>query len=185
MTFFKKRSTALILAVLTVFFSTGISVKSKLQEKCDEVSELVYVGVKYDGYKHPDILTQLVTACDVMDNFVYFIPDGIDGSSLAESSEDLRLAIKYNRDDASYLHWCYSSCLKEFNAVCAQMKNVELNESQQRALETYSNEIDGVKKVIAESGYNDAVREFMNNELNGLAEFFAAFFGVNTPEYFE
>lgn len=184
MEFLKKRGVAVVLAALMVLSSSFISANIKLQKECDNVMSLLSTGVKYEGYKHADILTQLSNTCGAVENFVNFVPEVIDVTALKDAAEDMRLAVKYSKDDASQLSYVYNELIREFNAVAAKMQSAELSETQSRALVAYSDEIAGAQKTISESGYNDAVRNF-RSDMGALAKFFAAFTDVELPEYFD
>lgn len=185
MEFFKKRSVALVIAFFIVFGSTVSSTNIKLQSKCDEVTRLMETGVEYDGYVHPAILGQLNVLRGDMDNFLTLIPEEVDASALEENNYDLRNAIKYSYDSPSYLCWCYEEVVKDFNAVALQMEDMELTERQQNALDTYKAELEGIKKTLDESGYNEAVSEF-RRELNQFpTKIFADIAGVYPPDYFK
>lgn len=185
MEFFKRRSVAIAVAFLIVIASTFGSANIKLQSKCDEVTQLIETGVKYDGYVHPSILGQLNTLRGDMDNFLTLIPESIDASQLEENNYDLRNAIKYSKDSPSYLCWCYEEVIKDFNAVALQMEDMELTDRQQDALDTYKAELEGIKKSIDESGYNDAVRQFRREYGKFPASFFIKSSDVMLPDYFE
>lgn len=184
MELFKKRGVAVVLAALMVLSSSFISANIKLQKECDEVTSLLSTGVKYEGYKHADIITQLTNICGAVENFVNFVPEDIDVSALKDAVEDMRVTLKYSKDDASQLSYNYNALIREFNAVAAKMQSAELTDTQARALSTYSDEIAGAQKTVSESGYNDAVRDF-RSDMGALAKFFAAFTGVEFPEYFD
>lgn len=184
MEFFKKRGVAVVLAALMVLSSSFISANIKLQKECDDVTALLSTGVKYEGYKHADIINQLTNICGDVENFVNFVPEDIDVSALKNTAEEMRLTIKYSKDDASQLSYVYNELIREFNAVAAKMQSAELSETQSRALSTYSDELAGAQKTIADSGYNDAVRNF-RSDMGALAKFFAAFTDVELPEYFD
>lgn len=185
MEFFKKRGTALVLAVLIVLSSSFISSKVKLQKKCDSVSSLLTVGVKYEGYRHADIVSQLSNICGLIDNFVNFVPQNIDTSALKNAADELRFALRVNRLDAAELARCYNNAVREFNAVKAAMSEATLSDTQARALEEYGAEMSAAQKTVADSGYNEAVREFLTEDMGFFAKFMAKLTGVTLPEYFE
>lgn len=185
MEFLKKRGVAYVLAAIIIASSTLVSANIKLQKESDRVTALLSTGVKYEGYKHADIITQLTNICGAVENFVNFVPEDIDVSALKEATEDLRLGIRYSKDSAYHLAACYNNVIREFNSVSAQMQSEELTDTQARALEAYSDEIAGAQKTIADSGYNDAVRNFYNDDMGAMAKLFAGLTGVEMPEYFD
>lgn len=186
MSFFKKPFGALLLCVVLVFCSTAVSVKVKLQNRCDEVVDAFYTGVKSSRDSTlPSLYDQLreLTAiadeiCIIADNY------GIDTEDVKDYSNWLALALTYSEEDVSYIYSEYSALWKSLKTVEDKLNHTGLSDRHITAMEDYSSRLADVDYNIANAGYNDQVRLFLQKNNRFPTSAFAEMFGVDMPDYF-
>lgn len=185
MSFFKKRGIAWLLAVIMVTTATTTSVDAKFGRKVEDVIAGFYDGVYADGYQQRGIGSHLSNICAYADS-IGIIADnyGLNTEELDYSTDSLKLAMTYSREDISYIYRCYVDLLKELDVLVYQLRQAELNERDSSSLEQYVSSLDGAKSAIESSAYNASVREFLRKYDHFPADFMAELAEVQMPEYF-
>ena len=180
MQFLKKRSVALLIAVVVIALSTILSVHRSLGAECATVEEGFYSGL---NGMHSSISYQL-NQCARYANSLASISSGY--SDLDDLTFELRAArnelleggsISMQYDD-------YLRLLEAFAAVSTELGSRELG-SHADDYDYCVSGFDGVCRTIAASGYNESVREFRNSTLRAFpANVLYRIAGVDAPELF-
>lgn len=187
MDFFKKRSVAVILAIIIVLCSTLISINVKLEAKCNEVSDIFYDGVKLNGVEYPSMATPVKELCSIGDNIITIANNyGIDTSDLSDELRYLRLAMQYSSDDVGYIGSCYSDYIKELKAIDAKLNDIDLSDRHTVTMAEYQLRIEECTETISQgaSGYNEAVRVFLKSYDKYPTDFWAEMTNTYFPTYF-
>lgn len=187
MNFFRKKSTAVIIAALVVLSSTLISVNVKLGAKAKQVIDGFYTGVWDSASDAASASSHLKNICAAADGLVTIADNyGLDTEDVDWDSDSLKLSISYSDDDMDYIYYCYDDLCASVDKLTDQMHRAELNQRDALGLQQYENTIQGAKSALAQSHYNDVVREFYT-EYGGFAtsEFLTDLADVALPRYFD
>ena len=186
MSFFKKRPVALLLTILIVIVATLLSVHVKFGAKCQAVSDTFYDGVEANGYTQKSIASHLKNINAYADGLITIARNyDIDTEDCESSSEYLKMALNYSRDQAPYIHYEYESLLKEVNTLVDQLERASLSDRDADGVSQYLSSINGAKTAIESAGYNEHVREFIRKYDHFPTNVLAALAGVEMPLYFE
>ena len=186
MNFLKKPAIAVLLTIILVFSSTVVSVKVKLGEKCQDVIDGCHDGVVVDGVQRESIASQLRNINNAADGIIKLaVKYGVNVEDAEYRLEDLKLALTYSEEFASYIHYCYEDLMSETHTLNYQLSEISLSEQDADMLSDYNEIIDQAQNNIKNSGYNESVREFLRDEMKYPADVFASIAGVYPPEYFE
>lgn len=185
MSFFSKRSTALLLAAVMVIASTLLSVKVKFGEQVRQLNYGFYDGVYTEGYRQKGIGDHLKNICAYADGLVTIANNyELDTEDVRRASEDLKLGLTYSPEAVSYLYYCYDELTKAVDVMERRMEQEELSERDQSGLEQYMSSINGAKSAIESSGYNKTVRDFLKRYDHFPTDALARLSGVEMPQYF-
>lgn len=185
MNFFKNRFVAVVLCIILVFAATGVSVKVKLQSKCDEVINEFYTGVNYDGEDHAAIYDQLRDLSSVADGMCIIAGNyGIDTEDVKDYNEWLELALAYSEKDISYIYNEYYGLWTSLKAMEDTLNHTDLSERHTTQMESYSARLDAIDENIYSAGYNEEVRAFLLEYDRFPTSSLAYQFNVQMPEYF-
>lgn len=185
MKFFRKPVVAVIVTILIVVLSTGFSIGIKLGAKCDEVSDLFFTGVRYNGELHPAIADQLRNMTNIA-NGLCLIADnyGFDCESAKDACEWVELAMAYSPKEASYIYYEYNELLKEIKALEDKLYHQELSDRHTAMLADFTVQINDCEQNIYYAGYNEAVRAFLQTYGKSPVKGIATAFGAEMPQYF-
>lgn len=187
MNFLKKRSGAVIVAILVILLSTFIGVNRSLGKACQEVSDSFYSGV-YDadwGASRTSISSQLTkrqgAALGVISIASAYAELDDYANDLRDAREDMLSA-----EGASDSYRANVELEKCFNSLLTALDTVSLSDPEKENVAAYSTTFTGAQNVIDNSGYNEAVREFNRKVLNVFpTNFLSAISFVEKPELFE
>ncbi len=185
MKLFKKPVFAFLLCSAIVCGSTLMSVNLKFGVQCREICNLFFDGMIHDGEQQYGIakhLKDIYTACDNIN--IIAESYGITEDDFRYRSEDLRLALIYSEYDASYIYYCYEELLKELRYITNDLLLKDLNMDDMMDLNKELEIIDNAQESISQSGYNQAVREFLRNIPEFPTKMLAEAADVDLPEYF-
>lgn len=186
MSFFSKRSVAIIVSVILIISSTLLSTHVKLGKKADEITEGFYNGISYDGYLHPAVFTQLKNISSYCLGVSTIASEyGIDTSALKEARDHLETNLSENSGSIKELYLNYSELVPIANQIFNELGTKTLNERDQLGYSEYKTNYDGAISTIEESGYNESVTDFLNGPYHAFpANIFAKLAGVSEPVYF-
>lgn len=188
MSFFSKRSTALVLTVVMVLASTLLSVNVKLGDKARDVTDEFYaVSDRGNNGNYRSLGSHLQNVCAYADGLVTIANNyGIDVEKVSDCSRYLKNAMTYSREEISYIFYCYSDLLKETDWLVDQLYRMELSERDADGLSQYETNLDGAKSAIntAADSYNGTVREFLRRYDRFPGNFLGKLAGVDMPDYF-
>ena len=181
---FKEFSWAVLVLVAVIVIFTIFGVHRSLGAQAAAVEDQFYDGVKYDGYTHKSINSQLSNRTDAALGLIsiaskYGLEDGV--SSLRDARNELLEAKGISEKSA--LNRQLDSA---FNALYSALTAEDLSDSDMNAALDYNSTFTGSQKVIDESGYNEAVRKF-NREVMSVfpINFLKHISFVSSPELFE
>ena len=164
MKFFKKPSVALITAILVVYISTMASVNIKLTDKCLDITDGFFDGVRVGGVDYPATYDSVKELCSVSDEMIIIANNyGINTDELYWAQDGLESAIAYSDDDISYIGWCYDDFIKQLKLVENQLLSTGLSQRHTAAMEEYTAQISAAIEATEANGaaYNETVREFI------------------------
>ena len=185
MKFFKNPLVSIILSAALICASTLLSVNVKFGRECREITNLFFDGMVFNGEQQDGIakhLKDIYTSCDNIN--IVAEKYGVINEDFIYRSEDLRLSLTYSEDDASYIYYCYDELLKELRYVTGELASKDLSIDDLGDLNEALFIIDEAKEQISQSGYNQAVRDFLRDIPEFPTEELAEAAGVNLPEYF-
>ena len=185
----KKRSVAIIIAVLIVLLSTVYSVNRTLGAKADAVGDGFYSGAYYEGYVHKSIASQLEARVDTASALLAVAADysGLSGecASLRAARDGLEGMLEGEGGVAS-LYDANAELETAFRALYSELLAAGPSDRDRDSAELYEFDFSGAQRVIANSGYNESVREFRRDVLGEFpAGFLARVSFVSAPELFE
>lgn len=184
MKFFKKPIVALLLSALIIFSSTVLSVEVKLGAKCQDITDGFYEGVRYEGYEHKSIASQIRNICGAADGMVTLASNyDIEADAVRAATDEMKSALTCG--SVSYLRYLYDEILDAVKPLEDQLGRAPLSERDAEGLKQYSSTISGAQSVIENSGYNESVRAFLRGYMHFPADFLAGLSGVELPELFE
>lgn len=185
MSILKKRSVALLLAVLIVLGSSAATVSAKINKKSDEVSSLFYSGVKYEGFKHKSISSQLSQITAAADGLVTIASNyGLDTDSVTSANRGMKSALSEGGNSFGAFYSLYDELLIELNKLIYGMQAAELSERDFSGLEQYSAVLKGAGSVIEQAGYNESVREYIDDMSGFPSRIFINLLNIDLPETF-
>lgn len=185
MKLFKKPVFAALICFILVVASTLISVNIKFGSECRAITNLFYDGMVYNGQQQYGIakhLKDIYTACDSINAIAEYY--NVSDDDFRYRSEDLRLSLTYSPDDASYIYHCYDELLQELRRLENDLSAVELKAEDDAEIRELIAIIDESKEMIAQSGYNEAVRDFLRGVPEFPTEELADLADIELPEYF-
>lgn len=179
----KRRSVAILIAVILVIVSTSTGVKISLESASRDIEELFYSGVEYDGYLHPSIYSQLEKRSDAA-NGLLTIGRKYELTAECDDLEQAREFLGYSSSPSSY-YYNNEDLQKAFDVLKNELNNCELTERDAKLVEEYSSIFENATGVIDDSGYNEAVRAFYRDVIYQFpAEWFYYNMYIDTPSYF-
>lgn len=185
MSFFKKPVVAAVVCVLLVAASTLASVKLKLGEKCNDVTDLFYTGVTVSNQLHPALAEQLISYCAVSKEISLIASSyGIDTEELDACCDWLDSAMKYSPREISYIYYEFSGFSAALKKVVYALDACQLSDRHAALMTEYEQSMKSFDENIADSGYNDYVRSFRLKYERFPAAYLAGLVGVTMPGYF-
>lgn len=180
----KKPVVAVILAILIIVSSSLVSSGIKLDRECRNVTEGFYQGVKYDGYKHPAIYTQLKNICGAVSGLVTVADNyGVDTSEVSALKDELSAGISEAHSGISSIYKKYSALDEALTRLIWELDEVTLSERDEDGLDLYVSTVDSANSTIATTGYNESVQSYING-CDLLKRFFISATNTGLPEFF-
>lgn len=185
MNFFKKPTVAAIIAIVLVAVSTFASVNIKLGSKCDEVKDIFYSGLQYDGKFHPPIADQVRNTCAAANDLCIIASNyGIDTTDVTDSCEWVEMALAYSAYDQHYIYYEYAQLRTAIKTMVDKLAHQSLSERHQALLNDYEKQLTEFEHNIDTAGYNEEVRAFLMKYDRFPTNFIASMCNVRLPEYF-
>lgn len=174
---------AVFLAVVVVISSTLINTNVKLGRKSAAVSDLFYEGVTASGYTRPSIASHLENIGGFADGLAAIARNnGIDAGEVEQDVDMLRGSV--SSGDMFLIRSNYSSLLSAMTKLIDSLERASLDERDASGVEQYKSSLNGAQSAIAESGYNEAVRDFLRRYDRFPSRQLGAMAGVPMPETF-
>ncbi len=164
MKFFKKPSVAVFLSILLVYISTMTSISVKLTDKCIDVTDGFYDGVRVEGVDYPATYDSVKELCSISDEIILIAKNyGIDTEELSYALDGLESAMIYSSEDISYIGWCYDDFIQQLKLVDGQLGNTGLSQRHTAAMEEYSAQMSSALEATEKNSaaYNETVRAFI------------------------
>ena len=181
----KKRSVAILLSLLIVLGSTAATVSSKISKASNAVTKTFYDGVNHSGYMHKSIASQLNQILVSADGLVTIASNyGLNTSDVTASCRNLKAALSEYADDIGDIYELYDDLMRASNALIYDLQGQELSERDASGFSQYIGVLDGANGVISEAGYNEAVREFCDDNSGLLESVFVELLDIDLPETF-
>ncbi|MGI5976550.1 MAG: hypothetical protein ACOX68_02480 [Candidatus Limivicinus sp.] len=184
MKFFKRRAVAVILSIILILFTTFLSVNMRLEKRQNEVTEGFVNGVYVDGELQESIYSQLREIYAASSEIISIAKlCGIDTEEAYDQCEYLNYGLTTIDDDVSYMHYCYTKLGEDIDDLLIKLKETDISDADKAEIDSQILIIREAEKRIANSGYNESVRKYINS-LTSLERYFANATGVYGPEYF-
>ena len=187
MKFFKKPSVAVIVTILVVYISTMASISIKLNDKCIDISDGFFDGVRVGGVDYPAVYDSVKELCSITDDIIVIAKNyGISTDDLSYALDGLESAISYSGEDISYIGWCYDDFVQQLKLVENQLNSTGLSQRHTTAMEEYSAQISTAIEATEENGaaYNETVRDFIREYDRFPTSMWAGLTGTYFPGYF-
>ncbi len=191
MSFFKKRSGAVLAAVVIIILASFFAANRSLSEKVKETSDLFLNGV-YDsnvGYKQKSVKSQLEVRSAASLNLISV---GANYKEVEKETEKLRDArsVLQNGLAKSFgpekLYDQNKNLQSAFDALHAKLSQLSLDDNSRVIAEESKGRMVNAASMIEKSGYNEAVREFDRKVLSVFpTNIISRFAMVKGPELFE
>lgn len=185
MKFFKKPLVAVILSCIMVWCATLLSFEFRFQDKCQEVINGFYDGVYFNGELQPSCSSRLRTIVASADK-IKFIADseGLETEELASQLQIIKNGFRYSSSNISYLYCCYSDLMEELKAVRIRLNSADISEENNEKLNELYSTLETESAGFETSGYNESVREFLNEYEKFPVTYFYWHSNVRYPDYF-
>ena len=185
MSFFKRRTVALLLTLIVVVASTLLSTNIKLGRKAQDVTDGFFNGVVYNGFQQKGIAAHLKNILAYADGMVTIARNySLDTADAENASDSLKRALSYADGNISYIHYAYEELLSAVTILEDQLNRAELSERDAEGLRQYSDSLTGARSAIDNAGYNESVREFLREYSQFPTKLLADLAGVKMPQYF-
>jgi hypothetical protein len=191
MSFFKKRSGAVLAAVVIIILSSFFAANRSLNVKVREINDLFSDGV-YDssvGYKQKSIKSQLDVRASASLNLISIGASYGDASKETERLRDARSVLVNGLSKnvgADKLYGQNSDLQTAFDALYTKLNTLALDSNARSIADESKGRMTGAASMIEKSGYNEAVREFNRKVLSVFpTNFIKDFALVKSPELFE
>lgn len=191
MSFFRKRSGAilvfLVVVILSSFFAANRSLGSRVQEVTDLFSDGVYnPGL---GYRQPSIKRQLEMRKDASNNLITVGANYPESESETKALRDVRTRLINGLSSpvgAEKLYDISKELDTAYNALYGKLGAFALDSAQRVIADESREKWDGSAAMIQKSGYNEAVRQFSRDVLSVFPTNFVMKLAlVKPPELFE
>lgn len=191
MSFFRKRSGAilvfLVVVILSSFFAANRSLGSRVQEVTDLFSDGVYnPGL---GYRLPSIKRQLNVRKDASNNLITVGANYSEAESETKALRDVRTRLINGLSSpvgAEKLYDISKELDTAYNALYGKLGAFALDSAQRVIADESREKWDGSAAMIQKSGYNEAVRQFSRDVLSVFPTNFVMKLAlVKPPELFE
>lgn len=191
MSFLKKRSGAVLAALVIIVLSSFFAANRSLNEKVREVNDLFLNGV-YDtnvGYKQKSIKSQLDVRKDASMNLISVGANYKEAEKETERLRDTRNQLEngLSRTVGAEKLYDYNKNLQTaFDALYVKLSTITLAQDKKDLAEESKKRMEGSARVIEISGYNEAVREFDRKVLSAFpTNYIKQLAMVKGPELFE
>lgn len=185
MKFFKKPVSAILIALLIIFGVSSISISVKLSNKCADITEGFYYGIRQKGILYKSIYSCLDKLCALADEVVLVAGNyGIKTTELENSTEELRRHNSYGSEDIDDIYEAYAEFNSQLRAMEHQLSATGLSQRHIELMTNISAQIAQLRADIDMAGYNDSVRDFYKKYDRFPTNLFAEIFNIDYPEYF-
>lgn len=174
---------AVLLAILLVLGSTGLSVYRGVTAGFDELIDCFYFG---DGSKKDELglhclLMELSGAAESLADIAD--ENGFDGGRLRTAAAKLGSELKRPELDIEDIHESYTELMRSYEALTAALPEAALPSPFAEKAELLVSGIEQIKYNIGSSTYNAKRTEYVN-ELGVVERLFIELFDLDIPGYF-
>ncbi len=181
MKIFQNRAIALLLAVVVVLLTLGVSAY-RFADDARAVEKAFFTAKsgKAPVYYVDQIISAAASLADVGEKY----------PALSEQAEAMRAARKalVKAENVRDISDIYDACQEVSQAAgsfAAQAEQVTMSEYDTGLAEDAASDISGAIRKLSECGYNETAREFIENRYNSFpASLYARLLGVREPELF-
>lgn len=191
MSFFRKRSGAILVFLVVVILSSFFAANRSLSGRVQEVTDLFSDGV-YDpglGYRRPSIKRQLDVRMGASNNLLSigrFYPESESETSTLSDARTRLINGLSSPAGAGKLYDINKELDAAYNALYVKLGTLALDNAQRNIADESRKEWDGSAAKIQTSGYNEAVRQFSRDVLSVFPTNFVMKLAlVKPPELFE
>ena len=172
MNLLKKRAVAIVIAVLVVLMSTVLSGSSGLKGAIRDVEMLYYEGVEAEEghYLRPSIDSQMRIRHNTVNSMLGILSGYAELDAAVQQLKTAKDHVynnlgNYDRDTIEGMGWANQELETAITALQLAMEQVSFPEREKEMLETCLNDLAGAQRMIEQSGYNEAVREFNTTDM--------------------
>ena len=172
MNLLRKRAVAIVIAILAILLSSVLSARSGLLGSIRDVEMLYYNGVEAaeGNYMRPSIDSQMRVKYNGANSILGIIGSYAELGSVAEDLRNARDYVHvnlgdYGEDTVAGMSWANQELDAVLTRLQLEMSRVEFSEREKQMLDTCFADIEGAQRMIEQSGYNEAVREFNTKTL--------------------
>lgn len=181
----KKPFVAVLLCIVIVLGSTGLSISAGLRGKCEKVIDGFYDGLVVNREALPSIAVELRELCGIAESMVTIAGNyGIATDTLSEQASDMKLTLNSHIDDVHYIYSEYNDLSVSIKTVTEALYAHGLSERHSDAMQDYSESIAAIIEAIAASGYNESVQSFLQRFDRFPSNLYAGMFNIQYPAYF-
>jgi hypothetical protein len=189
MTYFKKRSSAIVIAVIVVIFGTLFGVHRSVNSQTAKVEMLFYNGVYMTdkNYTQPSIESQLEKRADAALGLVTVGAKFGDVDQIPALTDALRQSrlVLVDAESISEKYAANEKMQAAYTALYNALFQFDMTESTLAAVKSYASVLDGAQGVIQKSDYNRMVSEYIGSALGAFpVNILKNLAFVQYPEYF-
>lgn len=171
MKFLKKRSVAVIITAIIIVLAALFGVHRSLGHDAGAVSDMFSLGVRDEtqNYTRPSIRSQLevraTTSLSLITVGNNYSEASDKANTLTETRRYLANLLSDENSGPAELYTANAALQVAFDNLYKALESCELTETHKSDMESCLTRFSGAATVIANSGYNEAVREFSNSTL--------------------
>lgn len=172
MNLLKKRAAAIVIAAVVVLLSTVLSARSGLLGSIRDVEMLYYSGVKAveGNYLRPSIDSQMRIKHNAANGILGILASYEELGSAAENLRESKDHVytnfgDYDEHTIAGMSWANRELDAALTRLQLEMSRVEFTAREAEMLETCFADIAGAQRMIEQSGYNEAVRDFNTTDM--------------------
>jgi hypothetical protein len=191
MSFFKKRSGAIVVLLVIIVFGSLFAANRSLGAKVQAINDQLYTQI-YDssvGYALPSVASQLKVRCSASQNLFTVGSSYTEAAAETTALRDARRVLMDLLDKSSKAKALYaanSNLGAAFDALYTKLGTLTLSDGQKTIILDSKSNMSGAATQIEKSGYNEAVRKFNRETLSQFpTNFLKSITFVKEPDLFE
>lgn len=182
----KKRSSAILIAVIVIILGTLFGVHRSVGSETSKIEAQFYNGVylKQENYTQPGINAQLEKRADAVLGLVTIANKFSDLASLTSSLRQARQEL-LDADGITDKYLANEKIQTAYKELSVSLSRMSLSSTEMAATTKYSQTLDGAQSAIKNSDYNKVVGEFRTGTLGAFpVNILKNLAFVKYPEYF-